>query len=268
MAKGSFVDQLGRAVALDAPARRVVSLVPSHTELLAELGLDAEVVGITDYCVRPADWRGRKARVGGPKRIDAARIEAAAPDLVLADREENDRAQVEALARRRAVWTSDVRSLDDALTMIGLVGPLVGRAPRADEMAAEIAARFAELAARRASRGGRPRRAAYLVWRGPLMAAATGTFIDAMLRACGFVNVFDAARGRYPTIAPEELRAAAPELILLPSEPYPFAEADAAEFRALCPGAAAVAVDGEMFCWPGARLLRAPAYFEDLAASL
>ncbi|MEN6631144.1 MAG: helical backbone metal receptor, partial [Candidatus Polarisedimenticolia bacterium] len=87
MALGSFFDQLGRAVALDAPARRVVSLVPSHTELLAELGLDAEVVGITDYCARPADWRGRKARVGGPKRIDAPRIDALAPDLVLADKE-------------------------------------------------------------------------------------------------------------------------------------------------------------------------------------
>lgn len=255
-----FRDQLGRDVDVPFPPARIVSLVPSQTELLFDLGVGHRVVGATRFCVRPADRLAGVTRVGGTKQIATDRLDALAPELVLGNKEENERSQVEALARRWPVWLSDVRTLDDAIAMILAVGALVGAEPAAASLAREIEAAFAALP--RAPR----LRVAYLIWRRPWMAAGADTFIDDLLGRCGFVNAIALlGLARYPELAPETLRAARPELVLLSSEPFPFAAKHRAEVEAMLPGARVELVDGEAFSWFGSRLVESAAVLAALA---
>ena len=251
-------DQLGRRVAVPFPPQRIVSLVPSQTELLFDLGLGGQMAGVTKFCVYPPEARRQATVVGGTKNFDFAKIAACRPDLIIGNKEENYQEGIEQLAAQYPVWLSDVADLPGALRMIRQVGLVTGRAHVADPMAAAIAERFDALAA-----DAPPETAAYFIWRKPYIVAAAGTFIDDLLRRAGFANVFGAL-GRYPEIAPAQLAAAAPRRILLSSEPYPFQAKHVAEFQALCPGARVEVVDGEMFSWYGSRLLRAAACLSQL----
>jgi len=261
----TLTDQLQRRIWLPYPPRRIVSLVPSQTELLAWLGLEEAVLGLTKFCVHPAHWRREKMQVGGTKQIRMERIEALQPDLIIGNKEENDREQIEALAKNYPVWLSDVGDLNDALEMIRQVGALTGRQEAAGTLARDISARFEALAGKMATVA--PRRAAYLIWHRPYMVAAADTFINDMLQRSGFLNVF-ADRRRYPAVEPQTLAAARPEVLLLSSEPYPFREKHLDEFRQICPSADIQIVDGELFSWYGSRLLQAPAYFLKLCGIL
>ncbi len=257
----SVTDQLGRRVAVPLPARRIVSLVPSQTELLFDLGLGAKVVGATKFCIHPAEARSQATVVGGTKNFDFEKIAALKPDLIIGNKEENYQAGIEQLAARYPVWLSDISTLPEALDMIRRVGFIAGAKDQAAAMAAEIDASFAVLAL--AAAAAPPTSVAYFIWRKPYMVAATGTFIDDMLHRAGFVNAF-AGRARYPEISAEDLIAAAPARIFLSSEPYPFAEKHLAEFQALCPAARVEIVDGELFSWYGSRLRQSAAYFNQL----
>lgn len=245
------VDALGRRVEAPDRPRRVVSLVPSQTETLFDLGLDEEIAGVTRFCVRPADRVKTKANVGGTKDFRAERIAQLDPDLIVANKEENTQEGIERLAARWPVWVSDVVTVDDALATVRAMGELVGRARRGEELARECAAAldavpdFAGL------------RVAYLIWRKPWMAAGGGTFIDSLLRRAGMRNAFG-ERARYPEISIDELRAPAVETVLLSSEPFPFKEKHAEELReALGGGPAVELVDGEAFSWHGTRMREA-----------
>ncbi|NML64075.1 ABC transporter substrate-binding protein [Hymenobacter sp. RP-2-7] len=254
-------DQLGRRIVLPYPPQRIVSLVPSQTELLFDLGLGARVVGVTKFCVHPAAARQQAAVIGGTKQFDFAKIHALQPDLLIGNKEENYQAGIAELAQRYPVWVSDIADLPAALAMIEEIGALTGVAAPAATLATTIDQAFAALPAL-----GPPIPAAYFIWRRPYMVAAGGTFIDDMLRRAGFANVFGAL-GRYPEVSPEQLQAAAPTRIFLSSEPYPFKEKHLAEFQAICPAARVQVVDGELFSWYGSRLLQSAAYFSKLAKS-
>jgi ABC-type Fe3+-hydroxamate transport system substrate-binding protein len=263
--ENTFTDQLNREVRLTRfPPRRIVSLVPSQTELLADLGLEEAVVGITKFCIHPTAWFQEKQRVGGTKTVNLAKVAALQPDLVIGNREENDRGQIEALSAQYPVWMSDIATLEDALDMIRRIGALTGRLQQAEMIAADIQAAFSEHPIPKEQP---PRRAAYFIWQKPWMVAASGTFIDDMLRRAGFVNAFGAL-GRYPEINAEQLAAASPEYILLSSEPFPFSEKHFAPLREICPLSEIRIVDGALFSWYGSRLLKAPAYFRNLRNSL
>lgn len=238
---------------------RVVSLVPSLTELLADLGLDEEVVGLTRFCVHPTDWKARKTVVGGTKNVRVERVAALAPDLVLANREENTREAVEAIAAFARVHVTEVRTVDDALAMIQEVGALVARPGPAARLATEIATAFAMLPATE------PVRVAYLIWRRPYMTVGGDTYVSDVLARGGFVNVF-ADRTRYPEVTPEDLAARRPEAILLSSEPYPFRPAHAAELAEAVPDVPIHFVDGEAFSWYGPRMRLAPGALAALRA--
>ncbi|WP_019947687.1 helical backbone metal receptor [Hymenobacter aerophilus] len=255
----TVTDQMGRRVAVPFPPRRIVSLVPSQTELLFDLGLGEQVVGLTKFCVHPAGARQSATVIGGTKNFDFDKIEALQPDLIIGNKEENYQEGIEQLAARHPVWMSDITTLTESLDMIRRVGLLTGRKEAGDALAADIAASFAALAPPAAEL----LPAAYFIWRKPYMVAAGGTFIDEMLARAGFRNVFGNL-GRYPEISPEQLRAAAPRQILLSSEPYPFAEKHVAEFQQLCPDARIRIVDGELFSWYGSRLRLTAAYLQSL----
>jgi len=254
----TFADQLGREVTLPFPPRRIVSLVPSQTELLVDLGLSEHVVGVTKFCVHPPEIRRTAVVVGGTKQVDFAKIAALKPDLIIGNKEENDQAVIEHLATRYPVWLSDISNLPEALAMIRGVGLLTDTVPAATTLAQQIAASFAELNTPTAQES-----VAYLIWRKPYMAAAAGTFIDDMLTRAGFRNAL-AHLSRYPQVTPAQLAAAAPPRILLSSEPYPFTEKHFAEFRQLCPDARIQVVDGELFSWYGSRLRHTAAYLPTL----
>lgn len=245
--------------------QRIVSVVPSQTELLHALGLEQEVVGITKFCVHPAEWFQTKLRIGGTKTLNLEKIAALEPDLIIGNKEENEREQIEWLSARFPVWISDIYTLEDALDMIVQVGDLCGRPTQAALLYAQIREAFAALDA--GVRGQAPLRAAYYIWRKPFMVAARHTFIDDMLGRAGFENVFGHLE-RYPEVLREDLEMANPDIILLSSEPFPFSEKHVAEFQDICPSARVEIVDGEMFSWYGNRLLKSAAYFLELRQKL
>lgn len=257
----SFTDQLNRTICLSKRPRRIISLVPSQTELLYTLGLEESVVGITKFCVHPETWYHNKTRIGGTKAIDPARIDALRPDLIIANKEENERPQIEALASRYPVWISDVKTLSDALDMIRAIGRITDAFPKASALADDIAREFAALPPTPLPP------AAYFIWRRPWMAAGGDTFIHDMLHHAGFTNAF-ANSDRYPIIHLTDLAGPSRPIILLSSEPYPFRQRHADEVREILPDAQIHLVDGEFFSWYGSRLLHAPAYFRQLRQQL
>lgn len=293
-------DARGRTLTLTEPPRRIVSLVPSQTELLSSLGLDEEVVGITRFCVHPPAWRTAKRIVGGTKLLREDRIRDLRPDLIFANLEENTRQDVERIEEIAPVFVTNVRTLDEATDMIESVALLVGRTGAGAEVASAIRHAFQELedelgpyraqrtapetstprvggrrSETRISRGGAGRttndaatvRVAYLIWRDPHMSVGGDTFIHDMLSRGGFENVFGASV-RYPKISARDLIDARPDVVFLPSEPFPFEDAHRSEIEDLLPRASVRLVDGQLFSWYGSRLIHTPDYLRQLRAEL
>ena len=243
---------------------RIVSLVPSQTELLYDLGLEEEVIGITKFCVHPTKWYRNKTRIGGTKNVKIPAIHHLKPDLIIANKEENVKEQVEELAKNYDVFVTDVNNLTDAINMINDIGLLVGKTREAFEMANKIEAKFKILQGLTSDKT--KIKAAYLIWKDPFMAAGGHTFINDMMQYCGLENIFS-SRDRYPKITLEELQTGC-EIILLSSEPYPFKEKDLKEMEPQIPGVKIILIDGEMFSWYGSRLLKAADYFKELQLKL
>lgn len=254
-------DMMHRRLTVPECPGRIVSVVPSQTELLYSLGLDEEVIAITKFCIHPDQWFRSKQRIGGTKKLHLQQILDLNPDLILANKEENTQAEIEWLAERVPVWISDIRTLPDALEMIRSVGALVCRAEQANALAARIAASFANIPV--SNEQDKRERVAYFIWRDPWMAAGNDTFIDEMLRAGGWENAF-ASLSRYPELCAADIRNAQPDRVFLSSEPYPFKEKHIAELQEIVPEARITLVDGELFSWYGSRLLQSAAYFHSL----
>ncbi len=248
---------MGVTVSVPFPPRRIVSLVPSQTELLADLDLIDAVAGITKFCIHPADWRTRKTIVGGTKNFNFDVIDSLRPDLIIGNKEENYEAGINILRERYPVWMSDIVSFADALAMIRSVGALTNREPAGNEIAQRIAHGFTSMPSFTGQR------VLYLIWRDPWMAAGPDTFIHTMLGSLGLRNAVNASR--YPELSIEALQVLNPEYVFLSSEPYPFKEKHIDELRTVLPLARMMLVDGEMFSWYGSRLLYAPDYFRSLA---
>lgn len=237
-----------------APAapRRVVSLVPSLTELVVSLGAGDSLVGRTRYCVHPPAAVANVPVLGGTKDPDLAGVLACAPDLVLMNEEENRREDHDALRAAGLRCASFLpRRVDDVPTMVREVGTLLGRDPVGEELAAEIETCAA---AARSDAVGAGASYAYLIWRRPWMVAARDTYIGGLLSVGGARNVFDAG---YPEVSPEALRAADPDLVFLSSEPYPFREDHIDELTrdVGLPRARFRLVDGRVLSWHGAATL-------------
>lgn len=251
-------DALGRKVNLPAQPKKIVSLVPSQTELLFDIGLENEICGITWFCVHPRELVEKVTKVGGTKKLKLDKIRQIKPDLIIANKEENEKEQVEELANEFPVWVTHVHDLTSALSMIRELGKITNRAEKAGEIAGKIERSFDELSMQQSNR-----RVLYMIWRKPWMAAGGDTFIHEMLKTCGWQNVLHDVN-RYPEISGEYLQKLQPEIILLSSEPYPFKEKHFDEFRKWAPNASLKIVDGEMFSWYGSRLLKSAEYFKKL----
>ncbi len=259
---------MGRTVVLhDFPPKRIVSLVPSQTELLFDLGLEDEVVAITKFCVHPVSWFRNKARIGGTKHLDVKKIALLQPDLIIANKEENVREQVEALEGIAPVWISDVGDLESALVMIRAVGAITGCASKGVSLAADIQNSFDGFGRLMQQSVVNNLAVLYLIWKDPLITVGNDTFIHAMMQRCGFVNLYGDDK-RYPTLTEEEALQLKPEAVLLSSEPFPFKEKHIVAIQKTFPSARIVLVDGEMFSWYGSRLLQAVDYFKKLVQQM
>ncbi len=254
-----YTDQTGNSITLETAPRRIVSLVPSQTELLYDLGLNERVVGITKFCVHPDIWFRQKTRIGGPKAIHLEQLKSLAPDLIIANKEENLKNEVAELAKDFPVWTSDIGNLQQAIQMIAAVGAITGTSEKAASIIYQTEQGFKDLLP--VYNAGI--RTAYLIWQEPYMTVGGDTFIHDMLTRCGFSNMF-AQQQRYPVTSIEELQQGGCQLLLLSSEPFPFQQKHLQVLQEQLPGTIIQLVDGEMFSWYGSRLLLATAYFQEL----
>ncbi|MFN6014061.1 MAG: ABC transporter substrate-binding protein [Flavobacteriales bacterium] len=250
-----FTDQMNRTVRLEGIPRRIVSLVPSQTELLHDLGLEDEVVGITKFCIYPDEWFGSKTRVGGTKQVNIEKVSKLQPDLIIGNKEENTKEDIEALEEIAPVWMSDIYNIEDALEMICSIGEIVDCKEKAVELAKTIQTRFDQLANPMAGRTG-----VYLIWKDPYLSVGTNTFIHSVIARIGFQNSIREVR--YPEWKSELTEL--PEFLFLSTEPFPFKEDDVESLKDQFPGVKVMLVDGEMFSWYGSRMRLAPRYFRDL----
>ena len=246
------------SLSLASPPQRVVSLVPSITESLFDLGLGALVVGVTDYCIHPGGALMAVPRIGGPKTPDLERILALQPDLVIANQEENRKVDAEALqAAGLQVWITFPRTVAQSLEMLWDLVTLFHSLERAASlMTIERVLDWTERAATQRE----PVRVFCPIWRNPWMTIGTETYTHDLLRVCGGHNVFADWRGgsRYPAITLGDVVDRCPEIILLPSEPFRFGEAHRDELASY-PGMPdrIFLVDGTLLTWFGTRMGKA-----------
>lgn len=251
------IDMTGRQVEIKKPVNRIISLVPSQTELLYFLGLGDKIAGQTVFCVHPNESFKKARKVGGTKKVRMEKIHELKPDLIICNKEENTLELVEELSKNYPVWVSDIKTIEDACTMMLSLGNLLEVESAAKQLVEDIKASFSQ------SKIYKKFTCLYLIWRKPYMTVGGDTFISHVLEKGGFVNICRNA-SRYPEINEEMLLDLRPELIFLSSEPYPFGEKHIKELQDILPYTKIMQVDGEMFSWYGNRLLNSQAYLNEL----
>ncbi|MHA4845793.1 helical backbone metal receptor [Flavitalea antarctica] len=275
-----FTDQANRSVHIESPPTKIISLVPSQTELLADLGLDESVIGITKFCIHPDHWFRSKKRIGGTKNPDHKLIHQLQPDLIIGNKEENRKGDIEALAGSFPVWLSDVSNLEEALQMIDQISKITATTGRGQKIISDIRSSFGMLqqsiqapetmqsfSSEITATGHKKLRVCYLIWQDPFIVAGNNTFIHSMIEVCGFENVFK-SQSRYPVITTEEITSANCNVIFLSTEPYPFTQKHQVDLASAFPDSIVELVDGEMFSWYGSRLTMSPSYFQTLINKL
>lgn len=256
-----YKDQIGQTIELQNVPKRVVSLVPSQTELLVDLGLEANLVGVTKFCVHPERIRKKVRVVGGTKNVNYNRIKTLKPDFILCNKEENTKEIVDNLQQIAPVWVTDIFTIDDCFEMIASLGTVFNVTEKASMIIADIQKErsvFTEAIADVPHK-----KVLYLIWKNPYMAAGKLTFIDKMLSLNKFENILK-PDSRYPEVSMKEMETA--DLILLSTEPYPFKQSDA-ETLSKRLNKSVKLVDGEYFSWYGSRLAKAFDYFKTLHTS-
>lgn len=253
-----FTDQLQRKVILDSYPKRIISLVPSQTELLYDLGLEDKIVGQTIFCIHPKSNFKEAEKIGGTKKLNLDKIFELKPDLVIANKEENEKDQIELLAEHFPVWISDVNSVNEALEMVKSIGQITNTETKSENLIHEIELKRKQFLKKIKSN----KKVVYLIWQNPLIAVGHDTFIHAMLEEAGFENMIN--KSRYPEISLEDIIELQPDFVFLSSEPYPFKKSHIKFIDEALNKPSGVLVDGEMFSWYGSRLRLSFDYFEKL----
>lgn len=257
-------DQIGLKHTFDNFPKRIVSLVPSLTELLFDLGLENELVGITKFCVHPYHLKSTKEIIGGTKNVKFDKIKALQPDIIIANKEENTPEIVEELSKICPVWVTDIVTIEDNLKMIQDFGQLFNKRTEAQKISDKINFAYADFVSFMKDKPFQ--KAAYFIWKNPHMVAGKDTFINFLLELNHFENIYK-EKGRYPEIELKKMRLEGnPVLVFLSSEPYPFKDEDAIEIGRFTHHAKTIFVDGELFSWYGSRILKSFDYFKKLHA--
>ncbi len=255
------VDQIILSVNHSYPPQRIVSLVPSQTELLVDLGLEEQIVGITKFCIHPPQLKDKKVIIGGTKKFWFDVIDELKPDLIIGNKEENYKEGINQLKEKHPVWISDIYTLEDALHMIEMIGDITAKVPMSQSIVQQIRGSFQTL--QQCQR----KSVLYLIWKNPWMAAGSECFIHNMLEKMGLINCLSYIP-RYPQLTDDKIRSLKPDLIFLSSEPFPFKHEHIKELQELSPTSQILLVDGEMFSWYGSRLIQAPRYLKELVLGI
>jgi iron complex transport system substrate-binding protein len=262
----TLIDQIGTSHTFESSPKRIISLVPSQTELLYDLGLEDNIVGITKFCVHPYHFKSTKKIVGGTKKVHYGRIRLLEPDIVICNKEENTQEIVEELRKICTVWVTNIATIEDNFQMITDFGQLFDRRTEARKWNDKLA--FALSDFKNFIAAIPVKKVAYFIWKKPYMVAGSGTFIDELLKLNHFQNHFT-LKERYPEIELDKMEEEGNlDLVLLSSEPFPFKAEDGYEIASYTRNGKAILVDGEMFSWHGSRLLKAFYYFKYLHSSI
>lgn len=254
-------DQIGRRVEWKAPPERIISCVPSLSELVCDLGFSRRIKGCTKFCIYPENLRKSCTVVGGTKNLRLEAIRDLKPDLILVNKEENVKEQVDELMEEYPVYVSDVKNVESGIRLIKDVSKLLNVIPKGEELSRKIDLGFKKLDA--ALHGKHPGKVVYFIWRNPWMTIGGDTYISDVLRRAGYENVFR-EKNRYPETELEELKTMAVDEIFLSSEPYPFSDKDKKFMQEIFPEVKIRLVDGSMFSWYGSRMEKAAAYLAAL----
>jgi len=246
-------DQMNRTIRLENFPERIVSLVPSQTELLFDLDLNEKVVGITKFCIHPDKWFRNKQRIGGTKKLNLDAIKKLNPDLIIGNKEENSEADIVELEKHFPVYMSDIFTVDDALKMIDDVGYMTNSKPKTDKLISQLTVDFNSFPKSSGT-------VLYLIWADPFMAVGNNTFIGDVINKLELTNVLNQPETRYIELTPEEISTLNPDYIFLSSEPFPFHENHAEALRKIS-NAKIHFTDGELFSWYGSRMLKMKDYF-------
>lgn len=255
-----LIDQLGTSHCFESTPKRIISLVPSQTELLFDLGQESKIVGITKFCIHPYHLKSTKKVIGGTKKVNLEQIKLLQPDLIIANKEENTQEMVEALREICPVWVTNIITVSDNLQMIADFGALLNCRTESQKWIDKI--NFAYQDFQNFIKNKPIKKAAYFIWANPYMVAGSDNFINEMLKINHFQNIYE-NRERYPEIELKKMRLDGdPDLVFLSSEPFPFKEEQAFEIGRFTHHAKTVFVDGEMFSWYGSRIVKAFEYFK------
>ena len=236
---------------------KIISLVPSITETLFDFGVTTdEVIGRTKFCIHPADLVKNVEVIGGTKNLNIEKIKSLKPDLIIANKEENEKLQVEELMKDFKVWVTDIEILEDNQNFISELGTLLNKEELAKDFNHKIDSVFTDI------KVSKPKKVAYLIWKNPYMTVGSDTFINEVLDKLGFENLFE-NRKRYPEVSVHELKDA--DLIFLSSEPFPFQQKHIDELQIELPNNEILLVDGEAFSWFGTHLMKVDEYLKELS---
>lgn len=252
----NYTDQMNRNVQISSTPKRIISLVPSQTELLHYFGLENEVVGITKFCIHPDKWFQSKTRIGGTKNVDIEKVKALKPDLIIGNKEENTIEDITELEKIAPVWMSDVNTLEEALDMNLEIGKSLNKESIAQNLNLSILKEKEKCTAKNKDS------VIYLIWNNPFMAAGKNTFINSMISSIGLKNSI--TDERYPEVTIAEINRLKPKHLLLSTEPFPFDLNHLTNIQQQLSDTEVRIVDGEMFSWYGSRLLKSFAYFNEI----
>jgi iron complex transport system substrate-binding protein len=261
-----LTDQLNVSHTFEKTPERIISLVPSQTELLYDLGLEENIIGITKFCNHPYHLKSTKAIVGGTKQVKYDKIKGLNPDIIICNKEENTLEIVEELRKICSVWVTNIITIEDNLQMIHDFGQLFNKRTEAQNCIDKTNYAYQDFKNFMVEKT--VKKAAYFIWKNPYMVAGSNNFINEMLKLNKFENIYQ-NKGRYPEVELKKMRLEGdPDIVFLSSEPYPFKDEDAFEIGRFTHHAKTVFVDGEMFSWYGSRLIKAFQYFKELHSKI
>lgn len=255
-----FIDQMNNTILLSSPPKRIVSLVPSISQLLVDLGLEKYIVGITKFCTEPIHLKTQCKIIGGTKNIHIDKIKELKPDFIIANKEENIENEILELKKFSKVWISNVKTLDDNFELISQLGNIFNKNFEADKIITKTKTTFNNLNFSKI----KEKEVLYLIWKKPFMSVGKDTFIHHILSQIGLKNCI--IENRYPVVNLEKHKKV--DYVFLSSEPYPFTENDMIDLQFCFQNSKIVLVDGALFSWYGSRLSKSKGFFEKLITQL
>lgn len=256
-----YFDDLGRKCIIDKIPQRIISLCPSITETLCDLGLSDKIIACTDYCIHPTEVVKDFDRVGGPKNISKEKITGLSPEIIFAVKEENEPKCIEKISKKIPTYVFDINSINDGIDLIRKIGLIFEVQNKSFFFVDKIQNGYKNLPKINSNK-----KCLYLVWKDPYIAVGGGTFIGSVLFQINLRNCLRNSEKRYPKININLLNDF--DLLILPSEPYSFSENDIEGLKNIYPVKQIITVDGEMFSWYGTHQLKAISYLQELVAKL